>query len=790
MPLFENEHSFIVPILASLFLVPIETWCQNKNIHRLKKQSNLSSSIDARGVLLNKLTWAYLEAEHDSCIYIARKAISYTMLHQGKEEQFIARLQLAEAYRTQNQPEVAFTELQEVQKEFGQLVIKKKYLPRWLLVRGRIAYDRSDFVTAEKCYRKGYSMNSVFPHTLQAEFCIGLADIERDKGHIKNEREYLLRAHDLAQKQKNSFLELISLNELGMNAAQSNLFERAQGYFDQSLRLAQKQQNLKAQSRAYLNIGSLFYYKGNWNAAVANYIKSAAIKERLNDEAGIAMIHNNIAAIYKEQKRYEKSLEYYRKTTDYYRKTDDSISLAETWINEAIVHISSKEHQAGIHLIKKALRLLKTRDLPDVVLVAYTNLAFAYTETKAHKDALHYLEIAKKMADDLNDRHSIVFIANLYGANYFFLKAYPEAIQHYTLSHELGKELGLLNEQKKALFGLYEAEQKIGNYQQALIWHEQYTRIADSLFNAENQQHLMKLEEQYDTKQKIQDIHNLHSRNKAISLKNKLTSNKLKLSLLSISLIMSGVGFLSLLYYQHTKRQKLLFVNTQERHKERVNQLMSSQEIELLEMAVSTQQNERRKLAKDIHDNLGSYLATLKYQHEAYQPEPGQNALIKHYETTSKLIAEACSELRSISHQMATGIDFQFSLIPSLKELVQRIETTHQFDLYFQYSPDDISLTRESASALYKMIQELLSNTLKHAGATRVELQINQHEEEITVLLEDNGRGFDPNTVSGGIGLANIRERLSQFQGKLEINSGFHNGTTIVLILPLIHDSL
>lgn len=654
-----------------------------------------------------------------------------------------------------------------------------------LLKKGTKAYDHSDWKTAKHCFLKGCELSKAGHSVLELDFCLHLADLEQVTNNSSRERFYLKKARALAREWKKTDKEIIALSNLGNNYAIAQDFDRARGYFEKSLQLARKCKDLKGESRAFLNIGSIDYYKGNWKEAVSNYVKSAAIKERLNDREGIAMIHNNIAAIYKEQKRYKKSLEYYLKTTAYYEQSGDSVLLAETWINTAIVHIFIGEKDKAIDLLNNALNCIQDKQLPETMLIAHTNLAFAYTEKRSYKQALHYLKIAEEAAKQQQDLHTLTFIANLYGATWFYLGDYPKAIRYYTQSYESGKELGLLNEQKKALFGLYEAEQKTGNFQQALIWHEQYMSIADSLFNSENQQQLAELEEKYDTQQKAQKITRLSARNRAVSLQQKLTSNQLKLSVMSGALILVGVIFLSMFFYQRSRRQDALLVSAQERHNEQVNQLMTKQEINLLETAIAAQQDERKKLAKDIHDNLGSYLATLKYQHEVVKPGAENPKLLQHHAATAQLISDACAEVRTIAHQMATGFDTQFSLVPAVNELIQRIRSTSQFHLEWYHYPDELQLPRAAAVSIYKVIQELFSNVLKHARAKNVECHVHQNDDEINILLEDDGIGFNQASTSGGMGLLNMRERVAQLNGTFEINSRPSGGTTVVIIVPL-----
>lgn len=757
---------------------------QPATVKQLKRACSTETSAEKKSALLNELSWACYTSGNGSFKYYAEKALDIANRNGLTENTLIARLQLAEYQRNEGHSEEASAALEKIEREMTQRD-RGKCFPLLLLVKGNLALSDLELDKAATFYQKGYGLNKAYRQDLQIEFCLKLAEIEHEKEHFNRERRFLrevcLKAHQLGK----VYQEIQALNNLGMSYTMSQDFDQAQLNFSKSAYLAEKWGDRRGQSRALLNCGSIAYYKGDWAKAITYFTKSAHINESLKDLEGIAMINNNIGAIYKEQKRYEKSIEYFQKAKIYYEQSADSIALAEAWVNIAGVEILVNKKKEAVIRLKKAIQFLQQKDQPTTLLVGYTNLAFAYTEMGNYTHALEYLGIANNAAQKLHDQHTSVYIFNLYGANHFYLKSYSQAIYYYTKSYKLGKELGLVNEQKKALFGLYEAEQKTGHFQQALMWHETYGKLKDSLLNTENQVQLTLLEEKYDTKQKVQEITNLHVRNKTISLKNKLTSNQLKLSLVTVVLVFVAIVFLSLLFYQRIRRQKLLLVYTRERNAEQVDQLLKDQEISILETEVTAQQTERKKLAKDIHDNLGSYLATIKYQHEAAAPPVEDTELFSHYSTTSKLIAEACAEVRAISHQMATGLDLQFSLIPAINELITRIQTTKQFEIHFSHFPETIQIGHEVALTLYKVIQELLSNTLKHAGASKVELHINQHAEEINVLLEDNGCGFNVQSARTGIGLINMHERMAQLNGKLEINSTPHYGTTCVLILPL-----
>lgn len=734
---------------------------------------------------LNKTSWKYYLQKKDSALFTAKKALVFAKEYGEKETVFIANIQLAEIYRQNTQLLEAKYYLDKAKLQLY-AISSSIQKGRYYLYQGKLAYSNKDYTIAQEQLSIGYNLQYNHDQSILIDICIYLSKVaEKEKKHIKAEH-YLKETLTLLEGTTTYSKSIRILNNLGNLKARQQQYAKAKEYYKQSLQLADTHQDTIGQSRAHLNIGNIFYYKGDWASAISFYLKSIVLKEALGDEKGIAKTHNNIAAIYKQQKRYQESLRYYKKSELYFKSKQDSVKLAETWINSAIVTIFLKEPQKALSMLDDALSVLERYDLPKTQLIAESNMAFANYEMRNYKEALHYLTKAEKKATILNKKYSIVFITNLYGACYFKLKKYPKAIEYYKQSYELSKKMELFTEQKKALFGLYETEQSLNNFEQSLKWHEKYTQIKDSLFNTESNTKLVELQEKYEAKQKEQDIYNLNVANKKVALKNTIKSNQLRLSLLGTLLAVLATIIIGLLLYYRNKTQKAILIHTEEKNKEQVNQLIQQQEITTLETVLLTQQQERKKLAKDIHDNLGSYLATLKYQYEASRLIGANKSEKKQLKLMAQLIADAYAEVRSISHRMATGEGFEFNLLNAINKITDRIQKTNQFTVQFHDLTKELELPQDTELTLYKIIQELLSNILKHAQATEITIQINEDQEGLTLVVEDNGKGFDTTITNKGIGLTNISEHVTQLEGQLDINSRIGYGTTTVILVPIL----
>jgi len=220
------------------------------------------------------------------------------------------------------------------------------------------------------------------------------------------------------------------------------------------------------------------------------------------------------------------------------------------------------------------------------------------------------------------------------------------------------------------------------------------------------------------------------------------------------------------------EREKLLITLNRER------KAVSDQILQTLE-------NERERLAKDLHDDLGGLLALIKMQlsHLAYQASPFQSELSETY----MLVSKACNDLRAISHDLILEGQETRDLSSMINEIIRYHEKSSElhFHTYFKNLPP---LDLNTKITLFRMLNELIQNVIKHAKATECNIQLIYDRKILRIMVEDNGVGFDYNKCSSpqeeGIGLTNIRSRVEFLKGEMHVESNF-TGTTFILQVPI-----
>ncbi len=212
------------------------------------------------------------------------------------------------------------------------------------------------------------------------------------------------------------------------------------------------------------------------------------------------------------------------------------------------------------------------------------------------------------------------------------------------------------------------------------------------------------------------------------------------------------------------------------------NQLLRSQELDGIDAILDAQEKERVKMAADLHDNLGSKVATLKLYLESYDDHEDFSSF---YNRLKSLMNNTYDEIRNMSKNKNFGAQITKGLIPSTKAIAKQISDSKKTLIKVINVDVDKRIENALEIQIFRIIQELLTNIIKHANATEAIIQFSEHDNILNIIVEDNGKGFNINKTGSGIGLINIEKRIDRINGEFVIDTSEGNGTTIILNIPL-----
>jgi signal transduction histidine kinase len=219
------------------------------------------------------------------------------------------------------------------------------------------------------------------------------------------------------------------------------------------------------------------------------------------------------------------------------------------------------------------------------------------------------------------------------------------------------------------------------------------------------------------------------------------------------------------------------------KEKEKLVIEMLAKEKQVADQLIQVQEEERKRLGRDLHDSIGGMLASLYIKTETIQAPNQQEALHE----LRDLIEQSIQEARSLSHNLTPHHLEENGLENVLKAQINLLSQKYSIDFHFFFKVET-ALPTPLQVMLYRISNELLQNIVKHAQASEALLSISEIDQKIELIAEDNGIGMDPNLSKNGIGLKNIQERVTYLKGNLELESN-SSGTTLTISIPL-HGSL
>ena len=211
-------------------------------------------------------------------------------------------------------------------------------------------------------------------------------------------------------------------------------------------------------------------------------------------------------------------------------------------------------------------------------------------------------------------------------------------------------------------------------------------------------------------------------------------------------------------------------------------------ELHEIDKILEGQEKERVKIANDLHDNLGSLLATVKLNFNNLKQ---QNSTLEDtdnlFDKTDKLIEEAYQKVRTIAHAKNAGVIANQGLLPAIINIAKKVSIPGKLNVEVIPFGLEERIENTLEVAIFRMIQEIVTNTIKHAEATKISISLTQHDDVLNIIVEDNGKGFNPKTIAKkeGMGLTNIEKKVEQIGGVFSIDSVKKRGTSIIIDIPI-----
>ncbi|TAD82824.1 MAG: hypothetical protein EAY75_15790 [Bacteroidetes bacterium] len=517
------------------------------------------------------------------------------------------------------------------------------------------------------------------------------------------------------------------------------------------------------------NIGVSYMLKEDYEKALEYNLAALALLEKMGDNLKLCVMHSNVGAILGEMGQYENSLHHHLTAMALARQLNDSNQIAATLSNAGINYTRLKLYDSATLLLTEANAISRSTSNNYLLMNTLLNLnnILMATSQYAKMPALcqQALDISQKIGDKTGE--SIAYHGLAIAA--FFNKNYADAGRYANASLAAAQSVGYKDEQSE----IYELLSALALLDGNLIGYDKYKRlsanISDSIVNATMLKNTQALQAKYKSVQRQRQIDTLEKEKSKKQQWNYILG--LTVAVLVITTVL-GYG-----YYNQRKRLQLQQIETLENEK----QLLASQAM------LKGQEDERSRVAKDLHDGIGGMLSGIKLSLGAMKGNlilTEQSARL--FEGALYKLDETIAEMRRVAHSMMPEALLQLGLTAAVADYCAGVDAAGQLKLNYQHYGLEERLPAETEIVVYRMVQELITNVLKHAHATQAIVQLTRHQQLLQLTVEDNGVGMPPHLQqANGSGLRSLQARATYVKASIDVKSAPGQGTSVHLEIPI-----
>jgi len=545
--------------------------------------------------------------------------------------------------------------------------------------------------------------------------------------------------------------------------------------------------------RALNNIGNTYMYKGDYERAADYYFHAAALAEKVAEtDTGVAdhlvRIYNNAGSALLQINQQEKALRYLNNAESLAVRLQHPYRLPSILTNKAVVYGNMGLRQQAWQYNQQAYRLTQQMQRePDMEgmfvasqFTALKGMAEVLLAENKPAQAIPYLETALRVRENINPYYISLALYSLGGA-YLSLKNYRKA-EHYlqsALERAAGAHApdGLLKAHRQ-LAALYE---QTGDYPRAFRHLQAFFHLNDSLLNKEKVTAINLLEVKYRTAEREKEL----TRNQLLINRQKRKLQEKNSWIIGISsgalLLTAIVGLLYSLYRSIRHRQRL--------QDEQMRTQQQQQEIVRLKTLMEGEEKERKRIAQDLHDGIVVQFSAAKMSFRSLSNHHGQLAASEDFRQALQQLDDATRDLRRTAHNLLPDVLLEDGLAEAVYYFCSNLKQNAGLNIDFQLYGEIPRLTPDLELSIYRIIQELVHNIIKHAAATHALVQLNYQGGLLSVTVEDNGCGV-PAAIQQerqegesrkGIGFRNICARVDALHGQIDVRRGTETGTIVYL---------
>ena len=519
-------------------------------------------------------------------------------------------------------------------------------------------------------------------------------------------------------------------------------------------------------AKAYYQLGASNIRIDNMDEAIESLIVALKITDKTDDLKMKSSVLNALAIVYKNTYQTKKALHYFNKAIELCFTRKDTNGLAITYNGAGVLYLHQDSLDKAMYYFENAMFFSEKSNNRAGIGYQHRNMGVVHQKRGEYEQAearhLKALEIRKKMGQKLTIGGSYSDLGEVCLSK----KEYKKAAIYFENALSIFNEMKAVSAEVKIYEQLARLYKEDKQFEKAYSNQEKYYSIRDTLKNNELREKINNLELKYDSEKKDNEI----------VMKNLEIKEGKKRK--TVWTILTGVLFISTLLFWYA------FSQSKKRKKQEILAITRDSQIRSLEALLEGEEKERSRIAKELHDGVNGDLSAIKYKLSSMME---QNSIA--ITDAIKMIDNSCEQVRAISHNLIPPSLEKFNLQGALLSYCERLNVNYDIHFTYQHLGETLALDKNIELNIFRIVQELLTNSIKHAKANEVTVQTSFRNQLLQITIEDNGIGFgDKEIQNKGIGLKNIQSRIDYLNAKTDFTSN-KNGTSYLIEMNITsHD--
>ncbi len=566
-----------------------------------------------------------------------------------------------------------------------------------------------------------------------------------------------------------------SLIHLAIIYMDKGMYQQSLTTFQEAIAFCSRYENLHPQLPFIYNcMGNIYQVQGNYEQATGSYYQAMILCEKLS-LASSGGIYDNLGSVMLRLRQYKQAYYYLDKAEKMALEHKNYEVLGFVFADKSTLLKEQNDLDKSLRYSEAALYLSRKYKFPRLQQAVLTNMSSIYIARKMPQKALPFLLEAQALRDSIDIYYRNV-ATRLLGETYYQLKQYEQAEFYLNKALAEAEKTSIHPGQSDIHHMLATVYQATGRHRQALASYQAYVQLKDSLLNQTVTENVARLEIKYRTAEKDREL----SGKQLLIMQQERHIERKNLWIAGITtgtLILAFILFVRYRLYQHKHRLQ----------QEKIRNLQQEQEIGRLRATVEGGEKERNRIARELHDGIMVQFSALKMNLSVL---PNLHDTLHHsgeFESIMQQLDDATADLRKTAHRLMPDMLTEKGLVEAVHFFCKSLNLGTRLNIIFQHYGEIPHYLPETELSIYRIIQELVQNIIKHAQATQAIVQLSYSGDLLCITVEDNGKGM-PDTAQKehpGTGLTYISNHVTALGGHTDITSKPEKGTIVYIEIDM-----